>query len=369
MSNNLEPLFEPFASGTLSLPNRIVMAPMTRWHSPGQSPGPDVAAYYRRRAENGVGLIITEGTTIDHPAASYSLRVPAFHDAALDGWRRVVDEVHSVGGKIVPQLWHVGAMRNPKNDLPNPAEAAVSPSGIHKPGATPTGAAMTHDDISAVVDSFARAATAARELGFDGVELHGAHGYILDQFLWGPLNLREDEFGGGPVARTRFAAAIISAVRKAIGPDFPLILRISQWKQQDYSAKLAVDPEGLASLLEPLSQAGVDIYHCSQRRYWEAEFAGSELNFAGWVKRLTGKPTITVGSVGLSAPLTIKDIGEASESDNDLAPLAARLARGEFDLVAVGRALLADPCWAAKVQAGQFAELRQFERSALDYLS
>ncbi len=365
----LDPLFAPFSGGGLELANRIVMAPMTRWHSPGEVPGRDVAAYYRRRAANGVGLIVTEGTTIDHPVASYSQRVPAFHGAALDGWRRVVGEVHEAGGKIVPQIWHVGAMRNPKQDLPNPHMPAVSPSGLHKPGGGVAGQAMSHADIRDIADAFGRAAGQACSLGFDGVEIHGAHGYILDQFLWAPLNLRDDDYGGGPVERTRFAVAVIEAVRREVGDGFPLILRVSQWKQQDYSAKLAQDPDGLAAILAPLTAAGVDIYHCSQRRYWETEFEGSPLNLAGWVKRLTGRPTITVGSVGLSAPLSTTDIGEAAGADDDLGPLVGALARGDYDLVAVGRALLADPAWAEKVRTGRFASLRRFDRGALETLS
>lgn len=366
---DLDPLFEPFTSGSLSLANRIVMAPMTRWHSPGERPGADVAAYYRRRAENGVGLIVTEGTTIDHPVSSYSQRVPAFHGPALDGWRRIVGEVHEAGGRIVPQLWHVGAMRNPKSDIPNPELGAMSPSGLHKPGGPQTSAPMTARDITEVVDSFARSAAAARELGFDGIEIHGAHGYILDQFLWEPLNRRSDEYGGGLIERARFAVAIIEAARRAVGAGFPIILRISQWKQQDYSARLAEDAAALERLLEPLSAAGVDIFHCSQRRYWEPEFPGSDLNFAGWVKRVTGKPTITVGSVGLSGPLSIRDIGESVAADNDLQPVAERLARGEFDLVAVGRALLADPEWVKKMRSGRAGAIRRFDKSALEFLS
>lgn len=367
MADELQSLFTPFCGGGLSLANRFVMAPMTRWHSPGEQPGADVAAYYRRRAEAGVGLIVTEGTTIDHPVASYSLRVPAFHGAALDGWRRIVDEVHSGGARIVPQLWHVGAMRNPKQDLPNPDQSPISPSGLYKPDGA-AGRAMDKADVQAVIDSFARAARWARELGFDGVEIHGAHGYILDQFLWAPLNQRTDEYGGGPIERTRFAVEVVSAVRREVGPDYPLILRISQWKQQDYSARLADTPEQLQAILEPIAEAGVSIFHCSQRRYWESEFEGSDLNLAGWVRKLTGRPTITVGSVGLSDALSIRDIGEGAEAMSDLTPLAAAVARGDYDLVAVGRALLADPEWVLKVRERRFEELRPFDRSALGTL-
>ena len=303
----LAPLFAPFAVGGLALPNRFVMAPMTRWMSPGQIPGSNVAAYYRRRAENGVGLIVTEGTTVDHPVSSYSVRVPALHGPALDGWRRVVDEVHEAGGKIAPQLWHVGIMRDPRQgDFPNPDLPSASPSGIYKPGGKSVVPPLGQPEIRAIIDSFARAAAAARAIGFDAIEIHGAHGYILDQFLWGALNRRAGAASRTSTGivyaeqRTRFAVELVEAVRAEIGPDFPLILRISQWKQQDYDARLAETPEQLGRIFAPLADAGVDIFHCSQRRYWEAEFEGSAMNFAGWIRRLTGKPTITVGSVGLA---------------------------------------------------------------------
>ena len=365
---DLQALFKPFDFGNLSLANRFVMAPMTRWMSPGQLPGPEVAAYYRRRAHHGVGLIVTEGTTVDHPSSSHSERTPAFHGAALDGWRRVVQEVHSAGGKIVPQLWHVGAMRHPGQDIPNRSQPYASPSGLRKPGGKPVYPPADTAEIQAVIDSFVRAAAAAREIGFDGIEVHGAHGYLMDQFLWEGLNERTDAYGGDAVARGRFAVELVAAIRQAIGPDFPFILRVSQWKQQDYSARLAETPDALATIFRPISEAGVDIFHCSQRRYWEPEFAGSSLNFAGWMKQLLGKPVITVGSVGLSGPMSVTDIGEAAAATSDLQPLADSVASGDYDLVAVGRALLSDPAWVEKVQAAQFDALRPFAKEHLDAL-
>ena len=366
----LAPLFTPFAAGGLSLKNRFAMSPMTRWFSPDEYPGPDVAAYYRRRAENDVALIITEGTTLDHPVSSHSTQAPAFHGKALDGWRRVVGEVHEAGGVIVPQLWHVGVMRDPrKGDYSNPTAPSASPSGIYKPGGKQVFDPITKDEIQVVIDSFARAATYARELGFDGVELHGAHGYIIDQFLWDALNTRDDEYGGDAVERTRFAVEVIAAVRKAVGPDFPVILRISQWKQQDYAARLAETPEALKAIFQPIADAGVDIFHCSQRRYWDAEFEGSPMNLAGWIKQLTGRPTITVGSVGLSGPMSVTELGQQTSANGDLVPLAARVAEGEFDVVAVGRALLVDPAWVRKVKDGRLDELLPFDKAALSSLS
>jgi 2,4-dienoyl-CoA reductase-like NADH-dependent reductase (Old Yellow Enzyme family) len=362
-----EALFRPFTLGALNLRNRIVMAPMTRSKSPGGIPGPDVAAYYRRRAENEVGLIVTEGTTVDHPVSSMDANVPNFFGESLPGWRRVVEEVHAAGGRIVPQLWHVGSARNPKGNVRNPEVPSASPSGLLRPGKR-FGEPMEDADVRAVVRAFANGARDARQLGFDGVEVHGAHGYLIDQFFWEGLNERTDEWGGDLEKRTAFGVAVIEAIRAEVGADFPLILRFSQWKQQDYDAKLARSPEELERFLRPLAAAGVDAFHCSQRRFWEPEFAGSELNLAGWTKKLTGKPTITVGSVGLSGEFIAAFAGESSQAVG-VDALVDRLERDEFDLVAVGRALLVDPAWARKVHEGRFDELQPFAREALATLS
>jgi 2,4-dienoyl-CoA reductase-like NADH-dependent reductase (Old Yellow Enzyme family) len=355
-------LFRPFALKSLQLPNRIVMAPMTRSFSPENKPGADVAAYYRRRAENGVGLIITEGTGVERPASINDPKVPYFHGDSLDGWKQVVAEVHDAGGLIAPQLWHVGAMRNPATDW-NPGRID-SPSGLSRPGkrfAEP----MTDADVADAIDAFGRAAGHAKALGFDAVELHGAHGYLIDQFFWEGTNERTDAYGGPGIAeRARFAADILKAVRRAVGDDFVVIIRLSQWKQQDLAVKLAHTPAEMEAWLQPLADAGADVFHCSQRRFWEAEFEGSDLNFAGWAKKLTGKPTITVGSVGLTGEFVAAFGGEGSEPAS-LDGLLERFERDEFDLVAVGRALLQDPEWATKVRQGRTAELQRFERAAM----
>lgn len=367
---SLAALFEPFEYGSLRLKNRIAMSPMTRWKSPDQVPGADVAAYYRRRAENEVGLIITEGTTVDHPVSSYSVRVPAFHGKALEGWRRVLDAVHEAGSCIMPQLWHVGIMRDPRtDDYPNRDLPSASPSGVFKPGGKRVFEPLPRSEIVAVYDSFVRAAVSARELGFDAIEIHGAHGYLIDQFLWSALNLRDDEYGGDAIQRTQFAVELVQRIRAAVGPDFPIVLRISQWKQQDYSARLAHTPEELKAIFQPIADAGVDIFHISQRRYWDEEFPGSAMNGAGWIKQLTGKPTITVGSVGLAGPMSVTDLGGTTDVSTDLSPLARRVASGEFDIVAVGRALLTDPAWARKVKEGRLDELLPFNKEALSKLT
>jgi len=367
-SRAAEILSRPVALNGLTVPNRIVMAPMTRQFSPGGVPGEDVRSYYARRAAAGVGLIVTEGTYVGHESAGQSDRVPRFHGAEqLAGWAEVADAVHAAGGTIVPQLWHIGMVR--KDGEPPYADApAVGPSGIRLDGTEGTGKAMTRADLDDVIGAFAEAAAAAERVGFDGIELHGAHGYLLDQFLWAGTNRRTDGYGGDPVARTKFASEIVAAVRETVSPDFPVLLRYSQWKQDAYEARLAQTPQELEAILAPLAAAGVDAFHASTRRYWLPEFEGSDLNLAGWTKKLTGKPTITVGSVGLDGDFISGFMGEGAPVQG-IDNLLDRLERDEFDLVAVGRALLQDPEWAAKVLGGRFDEVKPYDAAALKTLS
>lgn len=361
-------LSRPFSLGGLTVPNRIVMAPMTRNFSPDGIPGEDVVGYYARRAAGQVGLIITEGTYVGHESAGESDRVPRFHGAEqLAGWAKVAEAVHAAGGKIMPQLWHIGMVRG-AGKPPFPQAPAVGPSGLRVDGTEGTGRAMTRADLDAVIGAFAEAAATAERIGFDGVELHGAHGYLIDQFLWSGTNRRTDAYGGDLVARTRFAAEIVAAVREVVAPDFPVVFRYSQWKQEAYDARLADTPAELDALLTPLAEAGVDAFHASTRRYWLPEFDDSDLNLAGWTKKLTGKPVITVGSVGLDGDFSRAFQGEGAPV-RGLDDLLDRLEREEFDLVAVGRALLADPTWAAKVLGGAFDELAPYDPAALATLS
>jgi len=359
-------LFSPFELGNLTLNNRVLMAPMTRSMSPGNIPNEKVVDYYRRRAQGGVGLIITEGTCVGHKAASGYPDVPFFAgEEALAGWEKVVEAVHAEGGKIAPQLWHVGGIRKPGvepgGDLPG-----YSPSGMAFPGKI-TGHAMTQEDINEAAASFVQSAVDAERIGMDAIEIHGAHGYLLDQFFWPGTNQREDRYGGSLENRTRFACEIVKGIRAKVSEDFPIIFRFSQWKQQDYTAKLAQTPEELGAFLKFLVDAGVDIFHCSTRRFWEPEFENSDLNLAGWSKKLTGKPSVTVGSVSLNADF-LPEAGEIAFKDGKIASLdnlVKRLADDEFDLVAVGRALIANPDWANKVELQQMSELTAFDKSML----
>jgi len=361
MSANTEVLFEPYTIKGVTLPNRIVMAPMTRRKSPGNVPGADVAAYYRRRAEGGVGLIITEGTYINHKAANGYDSVPDIYSPeALAGWKHVVDEVHAGGAKIIPQIWHVGAQRlkgvEPDRDVPGYAPSAIATGDRDVP------VEMSKDDIKECIAAFAEAAVNAQKVGCDGVEGHGAHGYLVDQFYWERSNQRTDEYGGSFENRNRFGKEVVEAIRAAVGPDFMIVFRFSQWKIDDYKTKIAKTPEELEQFLTTLSDAGVDVFHCSTRRFWQPEFEGSDLNLAGWAKKLIGKPVITVGSIGLDDP------SWAGAKSTDVDELVKRMETGEFDLAAVGRQLLSEPEWAIKVREGRYEEIEPYTQKSLSGL-
>ena len=361
-ARRLDILFQPTRIGSLTLKNRVAMAPMTRAMSPNGVPGEDVARYYRRRAEGGVGLIITEGTFIPHWSAGHDRNAPRFAEDTIEGWSRVVREVHAGGAKIFPQLWHVGLVRKPRvagadgvfeqNDAGNDR---LGPFGIIGGNDLPlvqVRPPATVKEIHDIIKAYGVAAKMAQDIGFDGIEVHGAHGYLIDQFLWSQTNLRTDQYGGDHAGRTRFAIEVIREIRRRVGPTFPVVLRLSTWKQQDYTAKLAETPEEWAAIVIPLSEAGVDAFHISQRRYWEGEF-GSDLNLAGWTKKITGKPTITVGSVTLNNSMLEMMQGFGGSPVNNLDRLLSGFERGEYDMVAVGRAMIANPDWVKRVRAGE----------------
>lgn len=380
MRDELNSLFSQFTCGSLTLANRFVMSPMTRNFSPGGVPGPEVARYYARRAH--MGLVITEGVGPDHPAAlgdgtTGGPALPVLYgDAALAGWKAVVEAVHAAGGKIAPQLWHMGPIRIAGTG-PHPEAASVRPSGIWGPlgkarvspeylnaVSAPTSPA-TDAEIADIIAGFARSAAAADALGFDAIALHGAHGYLLDSFLWGETNLRSDQWGGDPRRRTRLAREVIGAIRKVIPADKPIIYRFSQWKLQDYGARLADTPEELGVIVEALADAGVDIFDVSTRNFDAPAFAGSDLGLAGWVRKLTGKPTMTVGGIGFDKDLQSSFVQPTQAIDN-LGEVMRRFTSGEFDLVAVGRAALMDADWIGRVRRGE--AFKPFDISAYSRL-
>nr|WP_218680439.1 12-oxophytodienoate reductase [Rhodococcus qingshengii] len=363
-SPRLPALFKPIEVRSLTLANRIVMSPMTRAYSPGGVPGPDVVEYYRRRAAGGTGLIVTEGVAIDHPTAVDHPDVPRLHgNRATDGWRKVVDAVHAEGGKIIPQLWHVGPLWGAMSAV-DPELRPMRPSGLWgTPGLTsytedyiaravvPT-SPMNENDIDLVIDAYVRAASLAMKIGFDGIAMHGGHGYLLDSFFWSDTNRRDDQWGGDVERRAHFPAEVVRAVRAEVGDDTAIIYRFSQHKQQDYTARIAQTQEELSVLLNPLVKAGVDILDASIRNFDSPAFAGSSLSLAGWAKQVTGAVTMAVGSVGIGATLRESLTGTASPTVDNLAVVERRMTDEEFDLIAIGRLHLADPALAGTLRAG-----------------
>lgn len=343
------PLFASAQVAGLDLQSRVVMAPMSRYLCPENTPHQGVVDYYTARAKGGVGLIITEGTYIPHPSAPSYTGVPHFTDATVGAWAQVAATVQAHGAKIFPQLWHTGSFRT-SGMAPDPAVPGFGPSEntnafTGHPEATH---AMTLAEINAVIAAYAHSARLAKQAGFDGVEIHAGHGYLIDEFFWPVTNRRTDAYGGPLQNRLRFACEILGAIRAEVGESFPISFRFSQWKQQDYTATLAPTPEALAEFLLPLAAAGVSLFHCSTRRLPEPAFPDvSGKILAGYVKEITGKPAIAVGSVGLArAGLNTSDV-------SSIAPAVAAFERGEYDLLAVGRALIAAPDWVALQRSGR----------------
>jgi N-ethylmaleimide reductase len=211
-------LLQPTTLGLLSLPNRVVMAPMTRSRAgEGNVPQPINAVYYAQRA--GAGLIVTEATQISPVAAGYPFTPGIHSEAQIEGWKRVTDAIHAAGGRVFLQLWHVGRVAHPLNTggLEPVAPSAIAIEGAQMftpqgPKDYPTPRALTLDEIAETVQDFRRATANAKRAGFDGVEVHGANGYLIDQFLQSGTNRRDDRYGGSLENRLRFMNEVVDAV-------------------------------------------------------------------------------------------------------------------------------------------------------------
>ncbi|MDY6946760.1 MAG: alkene reductase, partial [Pseudomonadota bacterium] len=260
------PLFAPLQFGPVALKNRVVMSPMTRSRAIGNVPNELMATYYRQRS--GAGLIVTEGTSPSPNGLGYA-RIPGlFNDAQVAGWKTVTDAIHGAGSRVFVQLMHTGRVTHPLN-LPKDARV-LAPSAIAPPGEMwtdqngqqpfPTPEAMTEADIAHAIEEFAASSKHALRAGFDGVELHGANGYLIEQFLNTASNQRTDRWGGSVENRIRFAAAVAQASVEAIGAD-RVGIRLSPYGVFNGSAPDAQTDEAYLQLIERLNALGLLYIH------------------------------------------------------------------------------------------------------------
>lgn len=260
-------IFTPLRAGALALRNRVVMAPLTRNRAipGGDVPGPLAPTYYGQRA--GFGLIVSEGTQVSPQGQGYAWTPGMYSAAQIEGWRPVTEAVHVRGGTIVAQIWHVGRVSH--TSLQPGGGAPVGPSALAANSktfdgrefvATSAPRALAIEEIPGIVADFARAAQNAREAGFDGVELHGANGYLIDQFMRPSANVRTDGYGGSVENRTRFLAEVVEAVAAAIGAD-RVGLRLSPFSPANGVEVDETAPEIFARAIERIDPVGLAYLH------------------------------------------------------------------------------------------------------------
>lgn len=369
MPADLNPLFAPLTLGGHTLKNRFVMPSMQRALCTDGRLRPEMADYYGRRAHGGTSLVIGEGCAVDHWSSNWDPQFPRTGPGMDEEWIRCADQVHAAGSTMLLQVSHPGALRSESHALPGGVAMALSPSGLFAPGKT-NGRAATLEELAEIKQSFVDAALFAQHCGMDGIELHACHGFFLDQFLWQETNLRSDRYGGRTLdARAHYPAEVVAAIRAAVGADFLIGFRFSQWKEVDYGARIARNPEELAAMLDVLERAGVDLLHPSSRRFYDPAFAeAGNLTLAGWCKRLSSLPVIAVGSVGIAQDVMNSLIGTSADGlpiEASLSLLAHLFDQGEFDLVAIGRNLIADPEWVRKIGDGAISDLIEFKKEHL----
>lgn len=354
-NGHVDSLFEPLALGPLALPNRLAVAPMTRVSATADGlPTVRMADYYARFALGGFGLVITEGIYTDEAyAQGYRCQPGLANDAQRDAWRPVVAGVQSRGSRVIAQLMHAGALAQG-----NPYRTGtVGPSVVRPKGKQMTfyrgagdyavPAAMTRQDIDMAVAGFAQAAARARGAGFDGVEIHAANGYLLDQFLSEGINLRGDRYGGGIDGRLRLVVEVVDAVRAAVGEGCAVGVRLSQAKVNDFTHRWRGEDEA-AAIFRTVGGLNVDYLHVTEYEAWRPAFdTGPSL--AALAKRHGGKPVLANGAL------------------HDPAQAMGMVARGEADAVSLGRGALAQADWPHRVRHG--APLVSFDPAILSPLA
>ena len=333
-------LLEPFSKYNLSLKNRVVMSAMTRnFADADHNPTDLMRAYYERRAANNVGLILTEGTII-HPSGDGYPDVPYIYtDAQMDAWKYITDAVHAYGAKIFCQLWHCGRISHPDylgGKLPV-SSSAVRPEGnaphMQVPMVTPH--ALLHDEIPGIVEMFKEAAKKALAAGFDGVEIHGGHGYIIDQFFDSRINQRTDEYGGSIENRCRFGLDIVKAVLDVTGPE-RTALRISPSREMSGVLYEWLNLDDMIVYLIPqLDVLGLRILDISCAR---SDTVNIYQSTSGKLARMIRPRWPHIIIAGASLP--------PEEAEKEIAD-------GFVDLVTYGRFILANPDFVKKITAGE----------------
>ncbi len=324
-------LFSYVSLGALRLPNRMVMAPMTRSKTtqPGDVPNSLMATYYAQRAT--AGMIVTEATQISPQGKGYSFTPGIYSEEQVEGWRGVVDAVHAKGGRIFLQLWHVGRMSHPSFHaggapvapsavLPEAKVWVADANGIGHLLDCPTPRALDVAEIAAIVEDFRKAAANAMRAGFDGVEIHGANGYLIDQFLRTTSNLREDEYGGSRVNRIRFLLEVTQAVVAEIGSDKTGV-RLAPFITARNMSCPDIIPT-IAQAARDLSPMGLAYIHLAEADWEDAPQVPE--SFRKELRSIFTGPIIVAGGYG----------SERAQ---------AMLETGWVDLVAFGRPFIANP--------------------------
>lgn len=345
-------LFHPFAIGRMALRNRLAVAPMTRVSATDEGCATArMQRYYSAFAEGGFGLVITEGIYTDKAYSQGYLRQSGLSDSAQrDAWAPLVRAVHAGGARIVAQLMHAGALSQENvhcRDTRGPS--AVRPKGqqmtfYRGAGPYPLPQAMTIDEIDETIRGFADAAARAREAGFDGIEIHGANGYLLDQFLTERTNERDDDYGGTLEGRLRLLLDVAAAVRRAVGNDFTVGMRISQGKVNDFTHKWQGAQRDAAMIFGSLRDGPVDYVHTTEFAAWESAF-GSGPSLATVAKQHSSLPVIANGSL------------------HDPVRAARMIGNGDADVVALGRGALTHADWPRRVRYGE--PIDEFDREIL----
>jgi len=341
----LEKLFAPFQLGRLSLKNRIVMAPMSTGYADGGGLVTDLMVrHYRRRAEGGAALLIVEPGVVHTQARLFPNSMGIWTEEQVGPLAGLAGAVHRAGAHVFLQLCHAGPKARSRFSGRPPLSASDIPLFRNDPPQ-----AMTRGEIDQTVEDFVRAAARAARAGLDGVELHAAHFYLLSAFLSRLTNGRADDYGGSPANRSRLVVEIIRAIKRELGPDYPVVVRFNA---REYGEG-GIGPEEALQLAGLFVAAGADALHVSAFDRYRPELAkavtvpataipgpedpeGVFLLYAREIKKTVACPVIGVGRI--TDPVTA---GEA-------------LTRGDCDLTAVGRALLVDPDWPQKAQSGGY---------------